>query len=576
MPEAFVQVLLANMVRDLQAVEPGVRREALQQPGLELFVFQCDPVPLVAALRQALHDSDGQVRTRASQLLGRLGRKARPAVEDLTLLLTHSDPSTRWSAAAALAVIDRKILAAIPVLTEALVHGDDAQASQAVHALGWIGPPAASAAPYLVAKLVGFFGNSVTRTLLQLGPAAIPPLVQALSDPEEERRTKAARALGCFGPQAAEAAPRLVELLRDPASNVRIQAAIALARIGQSSEAALPILLQAFHEPGLRNLDLAEGLGRIGRPALPALLKLASRGSGEARLDAIRALGAMGPAAASAVPMLRQIVQPRPSFSQRLRLWLRLGNHPAPAASNVKHDVLRIAALMALIKTGEGRRNVANLLAELLVDPHPIIRRHAAGALGQFRVGLPDIKWSLLNVLGDPDNRVRLLAAESLATLSESLYAAIPVLLEALADQHDGDRRAEAASYLARCGPSAASASPPLLRALQDIDARVRLHAAEAVWRIDGQAEAAVPVLISLLQGEGGFTTQFLDDGMGGFECVERLSVSAHDLAIQSAAARILGEIGASAAVPALTEALEDPEPIACEAAAALQKIRVP
>src|SRR5262249_33537659 len=154
--------------------------------------------------------------------------------------------------------------------------------------------------------------------------------------------------------------------------------------------------------------------------------------------------------------------------------------------------------------------------------------------------------------------------------------AAVPILAEALQRLWDGDLRSEVAACLALCGPGAAEALPLVVNALQDGDARVRLHAAEAVWRIGRPPGAWGGGLVRVGDGAEGFVTHFLDDGMGGFDCCPRASVADCDPEIQAAAARILGEIGSAAkgAVPALTAALEEADPVGREAAAALRKIK--
>jgi HEAT repeat protein len=574
-PSLFRQELEARMIRDLRAADPQVRRAALQPPGLGLFLHKLQRTIVDPVIIEVLRDEDLQVRCRAAELLGRFGRRARSAVSDLLRLLNDPDVTARWCAAKALASIDRKVLAAIPVLVELLESGDDLQWISAANALGRIGPPAEAAIPGLLRRLSGFSGDTAAHALRQIGPKAVAPLLQVLSHPDASIRQQAARVLGDFGPEAAEAAPALRELLKDPVSGLRQEAAVALANLGQETGAVIPILVEAVRKQDLSSWRAVEALARIGPEAVPALLEAVGKWSGEARVEAIRALRQIGPPAVPALPLLRRLVEKRRSLWAAVRDWIQARLESYPGAQEFQREELRVNALMALIAIGKGRPEVAPVLVEALTDPHPFLRRHAAGGLGKFGAAVPGIAGPLLRALHDPDDRVRMLAAESLATFGEALDAAVPVLVEALQDRHDGDRRSEAAAYLAVCGPAALEALPHIVEALHDIDARVRLHAAEAVWRIGRQASPAVDVLVKLVEGEGGFTTQFLDDGIGCFNCVESLSVSDSDPVIQAAAARILGDIGppAKAAAPALTAALEEANPVGRDAAAALQKI---
>jgi HEAT repeat protein len=95
-------------------------------------------------------------------------------------------------------------------------------------------------------------------------------------------------------------------------------------------------------------------------------------------------------------------------------------------------------------------------------------------------------------------------------------------------------RRASAAEVLGHLHRTGAQVLPDLEKVLQDPNPAVRLQAAIAIWRIDGQTTATVPVLA---------------EGVRGMDARGRAS-----------AIQILGEIGApaAAATPALAAALAD------------------
>src|SRR4051812_8298014 len=75
---------------------------------------------------------------------------------------------------------------------------------------------------------------------------------------------------------------------------------------------------------------------------------------------------------------------------------------------------------------------------------------------------------------------------------------AVDVLLKQLAD-NDPDKVCAAARALGRLGPAAKVAAPALTGRLKDRDSRVRLSAAEALWRLHHQAGNLVPVWSELL-----------------------------------------------------------------------------
>src|SRR5439155_632848 len=157
----------------------------------------------------------------------------------------------------------------------------------------------------------------ITAALGQVGPAAVPSLVEALRNGDPRTRPGAAAALGAVGPQAAAAVPALVEALRDGEPGVRLEAADALTRIGQETATAVPVLLAVLP----KEWRAVDALGRAGAAAVPPLLerltaaqsrRRASPSADPAVLDpdgeivicAVNALGRVGPAALGALPAL--------------------------------------------------------------------------------------------------------------------------------------------------------------------------------------------------------------------------------------------------------------------------------
>ena len=179
----------------------------------------------------------------------------------------------------------------------------------------------------------------------------------ALDDPDAETRKSACFALGAIGPQAERAVPKLATImLEDSDHGVRSEAALALSKMDPASKEAVPQLAKALEsESILVRMNAARALFRLkqdARPAVPAMLKAmaddenqtnagiftttvyelvvlalgrATAGTDEAvpvlidalkkaprlesRLAAIRALGEVGPAAKSTVPLLKPLLE---------------------------------------------------------------------------------------------------------------------------------------------------------------------------------------------------------------------------------------------------------------------------
>jgi HEAT repeat protein len=124
---------------------------------------------------------------------------------------------------------------------------------------------------------------------------------------------------------------------------------------------------------------------------------------------------------------------------------------------------------------------------------------------------------------------------------------AIPFLIEALRDDEQDLRQAQAAQTLGLMGPAAAGALPPLTKALRSPQTHVRRAAAEALRRIRPPAAADAAAVAATLRG-------LLPDWSPE---------------IRATAAAVLGRMGpgATVAVPDLVELLADKEDEVREAA---------
>jgi hypothetical protein len=105
-------------------------------------------------------------------------------------------------------------------------------------------------------------------------PAAIPILIELLSDADAFIRLDAAYGLGFIGPQASVAVPQLLALLKDQEATVRNNAAYALGLIGAEADRVVPELVKLIRDRDARvRFNAAEAIGRFGRAAVPALTR---------------------------------------------------------------------------------------------------------------------------------------------------------------------------------------------------------------------------------------------------------------------------------------------------------------
>lgn len=160
----------------------------------------------------------------------------------------------------------------------------------------------------------------VLEILGAIGPEAKPAIddmIKALGDADPATRGDAAVAIAALGPDAAAAVPVLEKMLRedDAAPATRYPAAYALGRIGPAAKPALEQLraLSGSTDEVLATVAVWAAIkidpqdASLLEQAIPALRKAVRADREIVRLEAAVALGDIGPAAASAIPILELV-----------------------------------------------------------------------------------------------------------------------------------------------------------------------------------------------------------------------------------------------------------------------------
>ena len=226
------------------------------------------------------------------------------------------------------------------------------------------------------------------------------------------------------------------------------------------------------------------------------------------RLNAIIAIGKLGPDAANAVTVLK-----------------------GSLTSNTVE--IRRRAAEALSAIGPKAKSALPELIILLKDPNPSVRAAAAEAVGKFEGVGKEVVPSLTDVLDDSNPIVRINAINSLSTFGSDANSALPQLIEGLNDR-DRVIRKTIINTLGRLGKDAKPAAQGLSQLLQGSDGDISLAALIALGQIGSEATVAVPDVGKALTSE--------------------------DAKIRTFAALTLGRMGQSAApvLPELRRALQD------------------
>lgn len=104
------------------------------------------------------------------------------------------------------------------------------------------------------------------RTLIfECKELALPALIEALEDPQENIRANTALAIGQMGTKASAAIPALIKALGDESHGVQVNTAYALGQIGWAAESALPALSDRLEDEDRAMIaSAATAIGQIG------------------------------------------------------------------------------------------------------------------------------------------------------------------------------------------------------------------------------------------------------------------------------------------------------------------------
>lgn len=277
---------------------------------------------LVGLLKlHGLRDPNDYVRVHSAMALGQIGASASDAVPELAAALKDPLAEMRAKSADALTSIFQYARfrpgahdEVVPALIRALRDDKELYVRErACVTLGMIGPDA---------------------------KAAVPLLSQLLRDQKQgPLRPWVARTLGLIGPSAGDAIPAILEVINRKQEDIATQASALsiVAQVKFDEKAAMTLLIAALEDPDRRHLRQAAAgvLATYGPKAQSAVLPLA------AALDAhdvdnaetafliknnvVRALAAIGPDAARAIPNLQKLANdPRENASLRRRAVLAI------------------------------------------------------------------------------------------------------------------------------------------------------------------------------------------------------------------------------------------------------------
>ncbi|MFI9118157.1 PBS lyase [Streptomyces bikiniensis] len=233
-----------------------------------------------------------------------------------------------------------------------------------------------------------------------------------------------------------------------------------------------------------------DGVGPSGREG--ALIALARAGDvravpllaraleeGEVRRELLYAVDGLGPSAAVLAPLLRRRLA-------RIELDERLYDRAAP----LLHALAAARGVQALPE-------VLRVLRGAPANRRDRVREAALRTLAAFGPAAGEAVPDLRELLADGAAGVSTAAARALWAVEGDPAEVLPVLERWLRPVLPGADRCAAAQVLGEIGPAAVAAAPALRPALASRDLWVRVRAAAALWRVTGETEATLPVLLA-------------------------------------------------------------------------------
>ncbi|HEY7156218.1 MAG TPA: HEAT repeat domain-containing protein, partial [Gemmataceae bacterium] len=472
-------------------------------------------------------------------------------------MLEADDPKTRLQAVETLAVLGPEARTAVPALIAALKDKDEDVRGAAAKALSEVGPglPEVVDALARASKEPGMSWPT-GHALCRCGSAGFAVIEAAFA--ADGFRSGLPHAVRHAPPNRAFL-PILIAGLKEPDKDLRRDSARAVARLGPAAKEAVPALLAIMQkdEDEYIRIDAAEALVEVADPkvSVPALVEL-MRGDGwYSGRDAADLLGRMGTRARAAVPDLLAVLDQKGGGQVRAAAALALWR--------IDRRKTGIRVLLSGLANAEGFDVLilARALDEIGSDAVPelvealMCQKGAKARPADKPRDESAVVADLIKLLADEDADLRREAARLLGVLGTDDPAAISALTQALRDKDKYVRR-RAARVLALLGKETTAVVPVLHEILRNGSREDSDRAAWLVWRLERKPAALVPALIA------------------------RLEVGEHDDAEDHVfAAEILGWIGQDArpAVPALCKALRhDPHLLRRAAADALGGIGGP
>jgi HEAT repeat protein len=336
----------------------------------------------------------------------------------------------------------------------------------------------------------------------------VPPLIEALKDPEWKVREAVAEALGFFSRHGKTVIPALMGSLDDDKAEVRKSAILSLGRLGKGSATVEETLSRYADDPNpaIRlNAGVALAfLGKRDKSSIPILIEAIEGKDQTTAKVAVRLLGLIGAKSPKeALPPLVEILKKRqePGAGNAIRVLRRMRSHAAPALPHIaalydeaatvrRLDVLR--AVAAIDRKGD---RALPTLIKALGDREAKVRKAALLSLLSFRSKSDSFLEPLIAELKDENAENRLMALGIIRGLGTKAAPSIPAVISLTKDPVQKVQTA-AISALGSFRPPTPEIVQALEQAIESENSSIRKVSVTALRRIGFvEPEKVIPIL---------------------------------------------------------------------------------
>ncbi len=432
-------------------------------------------------LAKFLKDKDVDIRGNTLEILGKMGAKARPVLDQILESWNDSDNLIRRLAFFVTEQIAEDFSEYLPRLINILSDSDPIVREGAALALA---------------------------TLKEKAIPALPNLILLYKDPSPRVRSAAAKAIGSMGKGAVKEVLALLD--EGKPRELKLMAIKALGRLRpvQRVQADALVALATGPDKGLRKASQEECV-HVGQPCVRGLLQalVKNKNNKVIATEILATLGVMGGEAKEAVSTIQSFLDPKVSRKLRLVATKSLGllgtnaKQAAPVVVKLldeKDPQLVQAALRTLVRMKTVPGDGLDKFLRILKGDNPLLRTEAAMDLKQLGpLALTKIQ-DLIELLGSDDANLRLWASFAIGGMGSSANGPLRrAFKDASKQQKLGILQA-----FGELGVGAAPSVGFLVKVLHSDNPAEVIHAGRALARVGHPAVPAIPTLLKLLRNK--------------------------------------------------------------------------